>query len=182
MFSINIIKEAWELAAAMHHGQIYFGDGEVPDTGYLNHIGSVTFEVMAAVNKNAGLDAELAVLCAILHDSLEDTGLRYEQIENKFGTAVAAGVLALTKKKEIPVKKERMLDSLNRIKKGPKEIWAVKLADRICNLRKPPQKWSPAKKRAYLEEAKLILEELGAADDYLKERLKQKILAYKNYI
>jgi (p)ppGpp synthase/HD superfamily hydrolase len=39
-----------------------------------------------------------------------------------------------------------MLDSLNRTKQLQKEVWAVKLADRITNLQTPPTHWDTVKK------------------------------------
>jgi (p)ppGpp synthase/HD superfamily hydrolase len=49
-----------------------------------------------------------------------------------------------------------MLDSLNRTKQLPKEVWAVKLADRITNLQTPPAHWSFEKKIEYIKEAEII--------------------------
>lgn len=36
---------------------------------------------------------------------------------------------------------EQMEDSLRHIRLRPKEIWAIKLADRITNLQPPPSHW-----------------------------------------
>jgi guanosine-3',5'-bis(diphosphate) 3'-pyrophosphohydrolase len=52
----------------------------------------------------------------------------------------------LTKKENLP-KGEKMVDSLKRIKDLQKEVWAVKLADRITNLQEPPQSWDNFKKK-----------------------------------
>ena len=73
-----------------------------------------------------------------------------------------------------------MIDSLNRIKVQPKEIWAVKMADRICNLYAPPYYSDKSKKEKYLEEAKTIYESLKEGNDYLAKRLLGKIETYKN--
>ena len=62
------------------------------------------------------------------------------------------------------------------------EIWAVKLADRICNLYAPPFYWSNDKKRAYLEEAKLIHAALKEGNVYLANRLALKIQEYQRFI
>ena len=70
------------------------------------------------------------------------------------------------------------MDSLSRIKQQPKEVWAVKMADRICNLYAPPYYWTNEKKTKYQKEAQLIHRELKKGNQYLSERLEQKIKDY----
>lgn len=178
MHSIDKIQAAWHLAARLHNGQKYGGTQQDEHIEYLNHIGSVVFEVMVACQKEPNLNPDLAVLCAILHDSIEDTGYTYEQALQQFGPEVANGVLALTKNDEIAEKNEKMLDSLARIKVQPKEVWAVKMADRIVNLYAPPFYWSTEKKVAYRQEAQLIYNELQEGSPYLAQRLAQKTADY----
>lgn len=166
----------------MHDGQKYGGAGQDQQIEYLNHIGSVTFEVMTAVTIQKDLDANIAIKCAILHDTLEDTDLTYNDILEKFGPAIANGVQALTKNENIASKREKMTDSLSRIKLQTKEIWAIKMADRISNLQKPPFYWDTAKKKEYMEEARLIHTELNTASKYLADRLEKKIKEYQRFI
>jgi (p)ppGpp synthase/HD superfamily hydrolase len=75
-----------------------------------------------------------------------------------------------------------MPDSLQRIIQQPKEVWAVKMADRICNLYKPPHYWDNDKKLSYLKEAREIHAHLHTANVYLANRLLHKIEAYKKYL
>ena len=75
-----------------------------------------------------------------------------------------------------------MKDSLKRIKLQPKEVWAVKLADRICNLYELPFYWKNDKKLKYIEEAKLILAELKEGNSYLAKRLEEKIKKYNRFL
>jgi (p)ppGpp synthase/HD superfamily hydrolase len=134
---------------------------------YVAHVVKVAMEVLAATQGEAGLDRNLAVACALLHDTVEDSpelkrpGVR-ARICKEFGAAVLAGVDALAKNDELP-KSERMSDSLRRVKEQPRDVWLVKLADRITNLEPPPREWTLDKRRRYLEEAKVILKELGDA-------------------
>ena len=171
----DTILKAWNYAAATHEGQ------RVPGTGYpyINHLGSVAMEAMAAVIENPAIENPgLLIVCAILHDILEDTAGTYEDIAQRFGRAVADGVAALTKNTALPDKAEQMKDSLLRILEQPKEIWMVKLCDRITNLQPPPPDWSPEKIGVYRQEAQLILETLGPADAMLERRLRMKIDGY----
>lgn len=181
MWSIEQLQKTWALATQLHDGQKYGSHQEGQQIEYLNHIGSVTFEILAAVQQEPELDADLALACAVLHDTLEDTPQSYEGLQELFGEPIANGVLALTKDESLPSKTAKMQDSLARIQQQPKEVWAVKLADRICNLQQPPYYWKKAKKVAYQQEAQLIYEQLQAASPYLAGRLKAKIEAYEQY-
>lgn len=181
MWSIDKLQETWQLASQLHQGQKYSSHEEGQSTEYLNHIGSVAFEILAAVQTEPTLQADLAIQCAILHDTVEDTPQSYEGLEELFGTAVAQGVLALTKNESLDSKAAQMQDSLTRIQQQPKAVWAVKMADRICNLQAPPFNWSSQKKKAYQQEAQLIHDQLQAASPYLAQRLQDKIVAYEQY-
>jgi len=181
-WSIDDLRIAWDLVTRLHEGQQYSGPKEGEQFPYINHIGSVTFEVLAAIEKSESMNADLAIKCALLHDSIEDTAFTFENVQDKFGISVANGVLALTKNETLKSKENQMRDSLDRIKKQPKEIWAVKLADRICNLSPPPHHWTKEKRQAYLKEAQLIHRELKDGNSYLAERLANKIIAYKEFV
>jgi len=181
-WSIDDMQHIWQLASKLHDGQKYGGAGEGEQVEYINHIGSIVFEILNAINYTENINADLALKCALLHDTLEDTPCSYEQINELFGQHVANGVLALTKDDRIDGRLEKMRDSLIRIKQQPTEIWAVKLADRITNLYAAPYYWNNDKKRAYMEESELILAELGDGNKYLAERLRNKIQAYERFL
>lgn len=182
MWSIDELQKVWQLVSRLHNGQKYGGQKEGEKIEYLNHIGSVTFEILNAVNQEKGMNADLAIKCAMLHDTIEDTEQSYEDVKTIFGETLANGVMALTKNKKLESKRQMMLDSLSRIKQQPKEIWAVKMADRICNLYAPPYYWDNEKKIKYREEAQLIHKELKDGNKYLAARLEKKIKDYANFI
>lgn len=158
---------AWHFAAQAHAGQTMPGGSDLP---YLVHIGSVALEVMAALAAEGG-NADLALPCAILHDTIEDTAATEEQVAEAFNKRIAAGVLALSKDPAIPDKLGQMRDSLRRIREQPREVWVVKLADRIVNLSDPRPYWSAERRQYYADEARIILAELGEASPFLAERL-----------
>jgi (p)ppGpp synthase/HD superfamily hydrolase len=181
-WTIDTLQEVWQLATKMHDGQKYGGRDNGEQIEYLNHIASVVFEVMIAVGVDKNINADLAIKCALLHDTIEDTALTFDDIKSKFGADVAAGVQALTKNNDIQGKKEKMIDSLQRIRQQPKEVWAVKMADRICNLYAPPYYWNNDKKREYMDEARLIHRELKEGCVYLADRLMVKINEYDRFL
>ena len=170
----NYIR-AYKFAADAHQGQT------VPGTGipYIMHLSFVSMEIIAALDFHPERDGNLAVQCALLHDTLEDTGTTFEQLAETFGQGVAHGVEALTKDQKIEDKAEKMAECLGRIKQQPEEIWMVKLADRITNLQPPPGHWSKEKIGKYLQEAGKIHEALGEASGYLSSRLLEKIDGYR---
>lgn len=181
-WSIDEIQKIWQLASKLHNGQKYGGFSDGEQVEYLNHIGSVVFEVLNAIQHTENINADLAIKCAILHDTIEDTAITYEKVKALFGHEVASGALALTKNDQIEGSLEKMLDSLKRIKEQPIEIWAVKMADRITNLYEPPFYWKDEKKLIYMEEAEIIYDELKDGNKYLAERLKTKIKEYSRFL
>ncbi len=173
IWSQDLYLKALRFAGEAHGDQKITGT----DLPYIIHPSSVCMEIMAAVCAGEIENPDLAVQCALLHDTIEDTEKTFNEIQFVFGRDVAAGVLALTKNKLID-KKNRMSESIERIKLHPSEIWMVKLADRITNLQPPPSQWSVEKIENYREEAEYILEQLGSSSPLLKERLKTKIENY----
>lgn len=173
---------AWEFVTLRHAGQTYGGRSEGNQIPYINHLASVAAEVAWALGGAPGWDLDLAVQCALLHDVLEDTGTTADEVSTRFGPAVAAGVMALTKNNALASSEEKMADTLARIRQQPKEVWAVKLADRISNLYHPPFYWTPVKIAQYRDEASLILETLGPANARLATRLEAKIAAYGDHL
>ncbi|ALF53074.1 phosphohydrolase [Nostoc piscinale CENA21] len=169
--------KAYKFAAIAHQNQKMPGS-ELP---YIMHLSFVSMELIAALSAEKVTDCDLAIQCAVLHDTIEDTDTTFEQIKAEFGEAVAKGVLALTKDNSL-VKHLQMADSLKRIKQQPPEVWMVKLADRISNLQAPPHYWSQAKIVKYREEAIEIYEALKDASPFLATRLASKIEDYKAYI
>lgn len=176
MYSPDRYVEAMRFAAAKHNGQKEPGH----DLPYLVHVVSVAAEVIAALPTTKLANPDLAVVCALLHDTVEDTGTPLEEVAAKFGDDVAAGVSALTKNDKLP-KPDQMPDSLRRIREQPPEIAVVKLADRIINLSEPPHYWKTDKRLKYRDEAITIADTLGYASPYLDARIRARIERYKSF-
>jgi (p)ppGpp synthase/HD superfamily hydrolase len=175
MIQSEICQKAWLFAARKHRAQLYPGLEKLP---YLTHIGAVLLELLPALQENAGLDADTAICCALLHDTVEDTETTIDEIERGFGNRIAAGVSALTKA-EFLKGEAAVRDSLERIRRQPPEIWMVKLADRAANLRIPPEHWELEKRLSYAREGRLILESLGGASPCLSRILARRINAWE---
>jgi (p)ppGpp synthase/HD superfamily hydrolase len=175
-------SKAWNFATLYHEGQNYGGAQKGQQIPYINHIGSVAVEVIWALSTATELNGDLAIQCALLHDTIEDTKATYDLLVENFGRAVADGVMSLTKDSNLPSKPLQMADSLKRIQQQPPEIWMVKMADRIINLHHPPYYWKPEKIASYRQEAISIYDALHSANLSLANRLKEKIDLYQSFI
>ncbi|MDR1050418.1 MAG: HD domain-containing protein [Deltaproteobacteria bacterium] len=165
---------AWIFAAKCHLGQLYPGT----DLPYLLHLAQTVTALLPAFDERPGLDKNLALCCAVLHDAMEDTCAGFDEIESEFGAPVAEGVQALTKS---PLLKGefKMADSLRRIREQPREVWLVKLSDRTANMHSLPARWSREKILAYAKEARLVVEQLGPASEVLTGRLLARIAVWE---
>lgn len=178
MFSQEKYLKALNFAAKAH------GDQKTPNgVAYITHLSAVAMEIIhACVEGQTDLEkADRAITIALLHDTIEDTDVTYDDLYNEFGGEVAEGVEALSKDKTLP-KKDQMADSMNKILTQPYEIQMVKLADRITNMQKPPQSWDSEKILKYHKEAKFILSCLKNCNIHLSKRLEDKINNYIIYI
>lgn len=171
-------QEAIKFATSRHLEK----DQKVPGTDlpYVVHLSNVAMEIMIAAYNSENFNLIFAVQVALLHDIIEDTTTKIEELEIRFGVDIAKAVSALTKNIELSNDKQ-MQDSLTRIKKMQPEVWAVKLADRIANLQTPPPYWDIQKIVKYQSEAKIILMELKEGNKYLANRLEKVIEEYAKF-
>ena len=182
MWNINKIRKAWKIATKFHDGQKYGGPNTGEQIEYLEHIGAVVLEIQNSLQYENNVNEELAIICSILHDTIEDTKYDKEDLRKEFGESIFLGVMALTKNDKLETKELMMEDSLSRILEQPREISMVKMADRICNLESPPYYWNKEKIIKYRDEAILIHKKLQKGSKYLSNRLQEKIERYGDYI
>jgi (p)ppGpp synthase/HD superfamily hydrolase len=173
----DLYQKAAKYAAEKHANQLVPGI----TANYMLHVSNVTMEIILAHKHNPDFDLNLAMLIALLHDTLEDTDASYTEVETFFGDKVATGVQALTKNGELATKEEKMNDSLTRLKASFKEARLVKIADRITNLQQPPAHWSKDKLAKCAKEAVHIADVLRGENEYLDSRILAKIKEYKGY-
>ena len=180
LYSTKIYKDILAFALKAHKEQ------KTPEgLPYSFHIVSVANEIINSLSMNpiSYDEANVAIACALLHDVNEDTDEEVSKYTIEFPTnnvdVVVSGVFALTKDTSLPSKQEQMKDSLERLKQMPKCVQMVKLADRITNLAPAPAFWNKSKRKAYVDEAKLILKELGSSNEYLAKKLQSKIESYE---
>lgn len=94
-------------------------------------------------------EEQTCVVCALLHDTMEDYSVERDTIGNKYGTTVAENVWALTKKYKGVIKgKEQQMQELVNNPYGA----IVKGADRIHNVNSMFGVFTQQKQTSYLEE------------------------------
>ncbi|HAS46146.1 MAG TPA: bifunctional (p)ppGpp synthetase/guanosine-3',5'-bis(diphosphate) 3'-pyrophosphohydrolase [Microscillaceae bacterium] len=178
MWNPEFYNQVLDFAGEAHKAQKIPGS-EIP---YVTHVARVASEVILAWSQSTTkFEINYAIACALLHDTIEDTSVTFDEVVQQFGEEIAHGVLALTKNETLPTKEAQMKDSLERILKQKTEVRIVKMCDRIDNLTEPPHYWDEAKKRRYQKEARLILDTLGGVNEWVEARLSQKIEAYTQY-
>lgn len=118
-----------------------------------------------------GRDADL-VVAGLLHDTLEDTETTYDELAAEFGPEVAALVAEVTDDKSLE-SAERKRHQVASAPKKSARAKMIKLADKTSNLHSilesPPVGWSEARKRAYFEWAREVVEGCRGVSAYLEQ-------------
>ena len=149
---LNRISQAFVFAFSAHSGTSR-GDG-VP---YVIHPIRVSFHA-----QSLGMSVE-AIIAAVLHDVVEDTDIKIEEIGETFGSKVSRIVAALTKpERGTPdrnqIYQQQLLD-------GPEEAKRIKLLDIQDNLSDIDEFLGPKKGAEYRKSREYLLELLSAALD-----------------
>ncbi len=127
--SPRLWQDAVSFAARAHRNQIR-KDGRTP---YFAHPVRVALTVRVVF----GCDDPVALLAALLHDTIEDTTTDYDDIADRFGAEVATCVATLTKNMALPESpREAAYDA--QLAAGPWQARLVKLADQFDNLSDVP--------------------------------------------
>src|SRR5437588_7508548 len=125
----EIVRRAYERALSAHAGQRRLSGEE-----YVNH----PMEV-AAILADLELDAE-TLAAALLHDTVEDTPLTAEAVEQEFGPEVARLVDGVTKLGRISLRsdQQQQAENIRKMMVAMAEdlrVVLIKLADRLHNMR-----------------------------------------------
>ena len=153
---MDLVKffEALNFSAEKHRSQHRKGMDAAP---YINH----PIGVAHVLVKEGGVEDEITLIAALLHDTIEDTGATLEEIEEKFGKAVVDLVMEVTDDKTLGkhVRKERQVNHAPHLSKRAKMI---KIADKVCNIRdileRPPHDWSLERKQDYLDWSRRVVD------------------------
>lgn len=147
MSDLQTLLRAASFAAQKHTGQKRKGERGEP---YINH----PLEVANLIANVGGVEDHEILVAAILHDTVEDCGVKPEEIEELYGMRVAGYVMEVTDDKSLPKaeRKRLQVEHAPHLSPGAK---TVKLADKISNItditNSPPADWSMERRLAYID-------------------------------
>lgn len=119
-----MIEEAVSFAVEAHQGAVRKGS-QIP---YITH----PLETAVIVSMITS-DEEL-IAAALLHDVIEDAGVTWEQLREKFGIRVADLVLMESEDKRL-LWRERKAETLQHLVGAPMELKILTLGDKLSNMR-----------------------------------------------
>ncbi|MGD8403785.1 MAG: HD domain-containing protein [Anaerolineales bacterium] len=165
------LLEAVRFAADKHRDQRRKDSERSP---YINH----PIEVVQLLWEVGSVRDVDVLLAAILHDTIEDTNTRPEEISDRFGEDVLSFVLEVTDDKSLPKSERKRLQIVN----APHKSYGaklIKIADKACNVRNlitmPPKDWSLERKQEYLLWGEKVVAGLrgtnAALEDYYDHEL-----------
>jgi (p)ppGpp synthase/HD superfamily hydrolase len=154
------LLSAAKFAAERHNKQRRKGAEESP---YVNHVIEVA-ETLCRVGCVTDTDVLIA---ALLHDTVEDTGTKPIELEERFGSRVRGIVQEVTDDKSLPKarRKELQVEHAPHLSAEAKQI---KLADKTANVREvaqaPAPDWSYERREEYLAWAERVVAGLRGAN------------------
>lgn len=132
----RMIDEAKKFCREAHKGQWRKGSTFLNRIPYEIH----PLRVCEVVKKCDGTIEQQTA--ALLHDTVEDAGVKLSEIEEQFGYEVAHLVAALSEDKSLPTWKDRKLDYLEKISAPENKLAVmVSLADKMDNLNDTHKEW-----------------------------------------
>ena len=158
-----------QFAAEKHKNQ-HRKDGKIP---YINHPIQV-----ANTLAQCGEDDVALLSAALLHDTIEDTQTSEKEISDLFGEEVLNIVKECTDNKKFS-RDERKLRQVLESPKKSRKAKALKIADKICNIRDiaicPPSGWSVERRFEYLEWAEQVVNGIKGTNKNLENLFDQEL-------
>ena len=166
-FSENtgLLLKALRFSADKHRNQRRKDNAKSP---YVNH----PIEVAHLLWEVGGIKDVDVLLAAILHDTIEDTRTRPQELREIFGDQVLSLVLEVTDDKSLPKpdRKRLQIETAAQKSTGAK---LVKLADKCCNVRDlvamPPENWPLKRRSEYLLWTEQVVAGLRGTNDPLEK-------------
>ncbi len=139
-YQLERIREAVAVATKAHNGQCRYSGEE-----YICHPLHV-----ACILVEMGMDSD-AIVAALLHDVVEDTGMELGELREQFGEDVALLVDGVTKitKMSFSTREEQQAENVRKMLLAMSRdvrVMLIKLADRLHNMR-TSDGWEPQKRR-----------------------------------
>ncbi len=162
--NLSLTIKALTFSARKHRDQ---RRKDAEGTPYVNH----PIELLNILVNEAGIEDAETLAAALLHDTIEDTETRVEEIENEFGLVIASLVMEVTDDKTLS-KLERKAMQIHHAPHLSDKARLVKLADKIANLRdiqrSPPVGWELERRQAYFDWASDVVKGIRGTHPHLE--------------
>ena len=163
--------EALAFAADQHKYQRRGGYDPLP---YINHLIKVT-QALLVIGKEENKD--IIVPC-ILHDIVEDTDVTIADLTEKFGAHVANIVAELTDDMEQTYehRKQLQVDRASHLSIPARKIRIADKASNIQDIFTYPLEWSADKKKNYVENAILVVDQIRGTNEALEAWFDERLI------
>lgn len=165
MSDLSMIIDILDFAAHAHRDQRRKGADAQP---YITH----PIALARILSVEGGIADPVVISGALLHDTIEDCDVTYQQLADRFGKAVADVVAEVTDDKSMPKARRRELQVEHAAHISP-EAKLVKLADKIANVRdmasNPPHGWPDQRRHEYANWAKQVVDQLRGINPVLEK-------------
>ncbi len=142
-----LLTRAADYAARQHVGHRRKGERGEP---YINHL----TEVAVLLADTTGGGDVVLLMGALLHDTIEDTEVTFDDLLEEFGAEVAELVAEVTDDKSLPKQERKRLQVETAASKSHRARM-LKIADKTSNLRSlitsPPTGWTDERLSDYVE-------------------------------
>jgi (p)ppGpp synthase/HD superfamily hydrolase len=149
MLEVTKVKEAMYYAIKLHSAHSY---GEYP---YIYHLDQVIH-----VLSEFGFVDDKYVIAAYLHDTIEDCGITYNDVNKKFGKEIADIVWAVS---GFGINRKERFECVVPKIRANEDALIIKLADRISNF-SSSTKNKPSMAKMYAKEYDVFMKELYVPD------------------
>jgi guanosine-3',5'-bis(diphosphate) 3'-pyrophosphohydrolase len=156
---VSAYERADKFAARAHAGQYRKGKPGAAKVPYIEHPRAVA----RILRDEAGIADDITLQAALLHDTMEDTGVTHAQLAQEFGREVADLVAELTNPADFGPGGKVAWQAAH-AKRMSARAAAVKKADKTANLRdlvSSPPDWPADRKRKYMEDARTVVSAMG---------------------
>lgn len=161
---MTLVIKALRYAAKAHRDQRRKGARQAP---YINH----PIDLMHLLWNEGGVRDENILCAALLHDTIEDTTVSYEDLRREFGSDIANLVHEVTDDKSL-AKEERKRLQVQHAAHKSLQARQIKLADKISNVRDvvsdPPKGWPKERIINYIHWARDVATGLRGSNQALE--------------
>lgn len=167
----KIILKAAHFASQKHRDQRRKDKEASP---YINH----PLNVAILISDIGKIQDPEILAAALLHDTIEDTDTKPEELEKFFGLRVRNLVEAVTDDKSLP-KEERKKRQIEHAAELSADATLIKLGDKISNVldvtKNPPSNWNIERRKQYFDWAECVINNCPKVNSYLEEYFRKVI-------